>query len=49
MLFKVGEKGSIRQVLEMGSVVCHSVGVPWEESGKVVVAVLTLVVTSYMA
>ena len=49
VLFKVGKESSVRQVLEPGCVVPHSVRVPWEESGEVSVAVQALVVTSYAA
>ena len=48
-LFKVCKEGSVRQVLETGSVISHDVLVSWEEMGHVAVAVETLVVTGEAA
>ena len=49
MLFKVGEEGSIREVLKAGGVVCHDVGTPWDEEVGLAVAVFALVSTSVVA
>ena len=49
VLFKVGKESSVRQVLEPGCVVPHSVRVAREETGEVAVSVQALVVTGFAA
>ena len=49
MLFKVGEEGSVREVLKAGGIVCHDVGTPWDEEVCLAVAVFSLVSTSVVA
>ena len=46
VLFEVREEGGVREVLQVGCVVRHDVGVPCEVLGSVTVAVKALVVTS---
>ena len=45
VLFKVGTKGIVREVLQAGGVISHGVGLAWDELGDMAVAVLALVVT----
>ena len=45
VLFEVGKKGIVREVLQAGGVISHGVGFSWDELGDVAVAVLALVVT----
>ena len=49
MLFKVGEEGSVREVLQAGGIVGHDIGTPWDEEVGLAVAVLPLVGTSVVA
>ena len=43
VLVEVGEKGSVRQVLQAGGIVGHDVGVSWEVGRFVAVAMEALV------
>ena len=45
MLFEVGKKGSVREVLEARGIVRHDVGTPWDEEVCLAVAMLPLVGT----
>ena len=45
MLFEVGKKGMVREVLQAGGVISHGIGLAWDELGDMAVAVLALVVT----
>ena len=49
MLFEVGEKGSVREVLKAGGVVSHDVGTSWDKEVGLAVAVLPLVGTGIVA
>ena len=49
VLVKVVEEGSVRKVLQARGVVGHDVGVSWEVSGFVTVAVEALVQASVVA
>ena len=42
MLFEVGKKGSVREVLKARGVVSHDVGTSWDEEVGLAVAVLPL-------
>ena len=49
MLFEVGKKGSVREVLEARGIVRHDIGTPWDEEVCLAVAVFSLVSTSVVA
>ena len=49
VLFEVGEKGSVREVLEARGIVRHDIGTPWDEEVCLAVPVLPLVGTGVVA
>ena len=49
MLFEMGKKGSVREVLEARGIVRHDVGTPWDEEVRLAVLVLPLVGTGIVA
>ncbi len=48
-LIEMGEKGSVREVLEARGIIRHDVELSWEVVGEVTVAVLPLVATGEVA
>ena len=45
VLFEVGKKGVVREVLQARGVISHGIGLSWDKLGDMAVAVLALVVT----